>query len=47
MQALCWAKNSAMRDTRSRRKAPCSSQVIRYSVRKVLRVAEFTFRFTR
>ena len=47
MQALCWAKNSAIREIRSRRKAPCSAQVIRYSVRDVRRLAEFTFRFTR
>ena len=47
MQALCWAKKSAMRDTRSIRKGPCLAQVIRYSVREVLREAEFTLLCTR
>ena len=47
MQALCWAKKSAMRSTLSRRKLPCRAQVIRYSVREVLRAAECTLRFTR
>ena len=47
MHVECWAKNSAMRDTRSMRYAPCWVQVIRYSVREVLRAADCTLRFTR